>query len=310
MDYVARRDMMSASTRISRRPRLPLAILLLLASIAAMLGLSCPASAARLKAPPVVAGSRYLALGDSFVFGYEESEVVPAPNYHVPASFIGYPEILASELHLTVANASCPGETSSSLINPAAQSNGCENIPGHPNVGYRLLFPLHVRYRGSQLSFALKYLRSHRNVRLVSLMIGGNDGLVCVETTKDGCSGAAEQNAVRKQVTHNIRTILKAIRHKAHYRGQLAIVNYYSPLIASNPLTARLNAVIDAAARPFGVEIANGFGVFQKADSHSGGNPCTAGLENQLGGPGICGIHPSYAGKALLAQALEKVIRL
>jgi hypothetical protein len=41
-----------------------------------------------------------------------------------------------------------------------------------------------------------------------------------------------------------------------------------------------------------------------------GGNTCGAGLLTQLGKPGDCGIHPSYAGQALLAQALEKAIRL
>jgi hypothetical protein len=29
-----------------------------------------------------------------------------------------------------------------------------------------------------------------------------------------------------------------------------------------------------------------------------------------LGKPGDCGVHPSYAGQALLAQAVEKAIRL
>jgi hypothetical protein len=41
----------------------------------------------------------------------------------------------------------------------------------------------------------------------------------------------------------------------------------------------------------------------------TGGNTCVAGLLTQLGSPGTCGIHPSYAGQALLAQALEKVVR-
>jgi lysophospholipase L1-like esterase len=58
---------------------------------------------------PVTPGSRYLALGDSVVFGYEEPQVVPAPNYHNPASFLGYPELVGAALHLKVANASCPG---------------------------------------------------------------------------------------------------------------------------------------------------------------------------------------------------------
>ena len=226
---------------------------------------------------PVTAGSHYLALGDSYSFGYEESGVVPAPNYHVPSSFVGYPELLASELHLKVANAACPGETSASLINPAAQSNGCENTPGNGSVGYRRSYPLHVHYRGSQLSFALSYLRTHRDVRLVSLMIGGNDGLLCIETTKDACSSPAEMAAVEKQIRGNVHRILHAIRVKAGYQGELAIVNYPSPLISYNPRVVSLNAAVDAAARPFGVVIADGYGIFQAAEAHSGGTPVPPG---------------------------------
>jgi hypothetical protein len=66
---------------------------------------------------PVVSGSGYLALGDSVTFGYQEAQVVPAPDYHNASSFYGYPELLGTELRVKVANAACPGETSSSLIN-------------------------------------------------------------------------------------------------------------------------------------------------------------------------------------------------
>jgi lysophospholipase L1-like esterase len=261
----------------------------------------------------VTPGSRYLALGDSVTFGYEEAAVVPAPNYHDAASFLGYPELLGAELHLNVANAACSGETSSSLVDASAQSNGCENSPGQPTVGYRKLYPLHVSYKGSQLAYALAYLHTHRNVQLVSLMIGANDYFVCVATTKDGCSSSSEQKAVLATVAKNIRTILSAIRNKAHYHGQLAIVNYYSLNYASaatNALSISLNKTADAAAKPFHVVIANGFNQLEAAAVHSGGNSCTAGLLTQLGMPGKCGIHPSYAGQALLAEALEKVIRL
>jgi lysophospholipase L1-like esterase len=112
--------------------------------------------------------SRYLALGDSVTFGYQEPQVVPAPNYHNPSRFLGYPEQLGAELHLRVANAACPGETSASLINASAQSNGCENA-------YRKNFPLHVRYKGAQLAYGISFLGSHREVKLVSLMVGAND---------------------------------------------------------------------------------------------------------------------------------------
>lgn len=301
----------AATSERGRRP-LGAGLGLLLASLAAMLVLSPVATAASGGARnlPVVAGSRYLALGDSYTFGYMEPEVVPAPNYQDPASFIGFPELLGSELHLKVANAACPGETSSSMINTAAQSNGCESTLGNAGPGYRQAYPLHVSYQGSQLAFAISYLRSHRNVRLITLMIGGDDALICLETTKDGCTSTAEVDALLTQVTQNIHHILRAIRHGAGYRGQLVIVNYFSPLVALEPRVVVLNQAIDAAAQPFHVLVADGFGEFQLADSHSGGDPCTAGLLTQLGGPGTCGIHPSYAGQALLAQAVEDVIKL
>src|SRR5689334_1553471 len=61
---------------------------------------------------PVTRGSTYLALGDSVTFGFEEPQVVPKPDYSNASSFLGYPELLGAELHINVANAACPGETS------------------------------------------------------------------------------------------------------------------------------------------------------------------------------------------------------
>jgi lysophospholipase L1-like esterase len=284
----------------------------------AVLAVGAAPAAAKPKATanplPVAPGTRYLALGDSVTFGYMESNVVPAPNYHNAANFFGYPELAGDALHLKVANAACSGETSSSLINPKAQSNGCENSPGHPGVGYRTQFPLHVKYKGSQLAFALSYLKAHKNVSLVSLMIGANDFFVCQETAADGCATTAEQNAVAAKVTSNIHTILGSIRKKAHYKGQIAIVNYYSlnyAVPAVNAQSQLLNKVQDAAAKPYHVVIADGFGELQKGAAHFGGSTCQAGLITELNNtPGTCGIHPSYAGQSLLALALEKAIKL
>jgi lysophospholipase L1-like esterase len=261
---------------------------------------------------PVSPGSTYLALGDSVTFGYEESSVVPAPDYADAASLLGYPEMTGSALHLKVVNAACPGETSASLIDTSAQSNGCENSPGGGSDNYRTLHPLHVHYTGSQLAFAVSYLKTHHDVRLVSLMIGANDGFLCQETTADKCASLSEQTAFLGKLATNVHTILSAIRIKAHYNGQLAIVNYYSLDYASpadDQQSQGLNQVVDAAARPFHVVIADGYGELEAASAHSGSNTCTAGLLTQLSSGG-CGVHPSYAGQSLLAQALEKVIRL
>jgi hypothetical protein len=59
------------------------------------------------------------------------------------------------------------------------------------------------------------------------------------------------------------------------------------------------------------VVIADGYGELQKAAAHFGGSVCQAGLITELRNtPGMCGIHPSYAGQSLLALSLEKAIRL
>jgi len=309
-------------TRATARRALKLAALTLCAALGlALIGGPALAKTKQHKKPkppkvtihtPITRGSGYLALGDSVTFGYEEQTVVPAPNYADASSFLGYPEQLGSALHLTVANAACPGETSSSLIDATAPSNGCENTPGKGSVGYRTMSPLHVSYTGSQLAYAVSYLKKHKNVRLVSLMIGANDFFVCEEITPDKCTSVSEQAAVLTTAGKNVKTILSTIRNKAHYAGQLAVVNYYSLDYSSqtqDAMSALLNTTMDNAAKPFHVVVADGFGELEAAAAHSGGNTCTAGLLTQLS-TGGCGIHPSYAGQGLLAQALEKVIRL
>ncbi len=307
-------------TRVTARRTLTFVVL----TACAALGLALVSAPALAKKPakkptaskitihtPVTPGSGYLALGDSVTFGYEEQQVVPAPNYADAASFLGYPELLGSELHLTVANAACSGETSSSLIDATAPSNGCENSPGG-GPGYRTMFPLHVKYSGSQLDYAVSYLKTHKNVRLVSLMIGANDFFLCQETTADHCASLPEEAAVGAAVSKNVKTILSGVRNKAHYGGQIAIVNYYSlnySSAAGNEQSELLNSTQDTAAKPFHVVVVDGFGEFGAAAVHSGGNSCTAGLLTQLS-TGGCGIHPSYAGQSLLAQALEKAIHI
>src|SRR5947209_11371945 len=192
-------------TTPSRSRLRPLAALAALTMLV-VLGLPAVAGARRpVRTPGLTPGSRYLALGDSVTFGFQESALVPAPNYHDAKSFLGYPEHIAKELPVKVANAACPGETSSSLINQNAQSNGCENAPHGINTGYRKLYPLHVHYRGSQLAYALGYLRRHRDVRLVSLMIGANDLFVCQETTADHCLSSAERSATAATVGRNVK---------------------------------------------------------------------------------------------------------
>jgi lysophospholipase L1-like esterase len=151
-------------------------------------------------------------------------------------------------------------------------------------------------------------VKRHPHTRLVSLMIGYNDLALCQATTSDHC--ASEFPAVATQASTNVADILGAIRHRAHYRGQVVIVNYYATDYA-NPadvgFSQGLNAAMDGAAKPFHVKIADGFVALEAAAVPFGGDSCAAGLLTQLTGGG-CGIHPSAAGQALLAVAVERVV--
>jgi lysophospholipase L1-like esterase len=269
---------------------------------------------------PVVAGSRYLALGDSVSFGYREANAIPAPNDKKAKTIIGYPEDVAANLGLKLTNAACPGETTGSFLNTNAQSNRCENsysptaphkVPG----GYRTAFPLHTKYASanqSQLAFAEAYLKKYPDTRLVTLMIGANDGFLCLAQTSDGC--VSEFGALQASITKNAKKIFKGLRKTAGYRGQIAVLTYYSTdyrsqigdIEAQGVSTAVLNA-----AKGYDVEVADGFGQFQHAAQQAKGDTCAAQLLTALSGAnaGTCGVHPSIAGQALLAQAVERAIK-
>jgi lysophospholipase L1-like esterase len=255
------------------------------------------------------ANGSYLALGDSVAFGYVPPQAVPAPDYFDPGSFVGYPEDVAQALHLRVSNASCPGETTASMLIPGAQSNGCENSPGSA-TGYRTEYPLHVQYQGTQMLYALKYLAVHRHTRLVTIDIGANDVFLCQETTADACASTAEFQAVLEEIGANLTTIYTLIRDVAHYHGLLVALTYYSTNY-SDPAevagTEALDSVIASVTEKFGGRVADGFAAFEGPSAAFGGSPCAAGLLIKLP-DGTCNIHPSPAGHLLLAQAIEDVI--
>ena len=283
---------------IARRASTLLAGLLALAVFLLLSG----ASARAAKPAP------YLALGDSVTFGYQEATVQPPPDYMNAASFHAFPEFVGDALRLGTTNAACPGETTASLINPSAPSNGCENYFPISDSGYRTVYPLHVKYEGSQLSFAVHFLKMHPRTRLLSLMIGANDLFLCQRTTSDGCVG--ELPATLAKVTRNVHRILVAIRNRADYHGRIVLVHYYSLNYSSSFITGTvtaLNAADDAGAKGLRVLRADGFGQYQRGSAHSGGDPCRAGLLTQLSGGG-CGVHPSYAGHGLLALAVERAL--
>ena len=251
----------------------------------------------------------YLALGDSVAFGYVPPQAVPPPNYRSAHSFVGYPEDVAQALRIRVWNASCPGETTDSMLVAGVVSNGCENSPASA-TGYRTLYPLHVQYQGTQMEYALKYLAVHRHTQLVTIDIGANDVFLCQETTKDGCTSAAEIQAVLQEIQADLTAIYTQIRDVGHYQGPLVALTYYS-LSYSDPAqvasTQLLDSVIASVTKAFGGKVADGFAAFEGPSAAVGGSPCAAGLLIKLPN-GTCNIHPSPAGHLLLAQAIEDVV--
>ena len=283
-------------------------------SLAASESPTATATATATTAKPVVAGSRYLALGDSVVFGYRESTNLPTPDYSDPTDFRGYPEELAATLGLRLTNAGCPGETTASFIDKTAQSNGCENhwstatASGAPG-GYRTMYPLHTTYAGSQLRFAKRFLTDHPHTRLVTLTLGANDGFLCQTQTSDGC--VSEVNTLLDTVRTNLTAIFKALRMKAGYTGQLVVVDYYALDYSDSFQTASVKLIDDAiatAAAPYNVKVASGFDAFERASAQASGNVCTAQLVTALTGGG-CGVHPSVAGAVVLAQAVARRVK-
>jgi lysophospholipase L1-like esterase len=280
----------------------------LLIGLAVMLPVALAPATAAAVVQPVQPGVEYLALGDSVAFGYRPPAVTPPEDYFDASNFVGYPEDVATAIPLVLSNAACPGETTASMITPGAQSNGCENSIGSP-IGYRALFPLHVEYSGTQLSYAVEYLRSHPRTRLVTIDIGANDVFLCQATTADHCTGT-DFAATLQQITENLTTIFTTLRQTAHYRHDLVLMTYYS-LSYTDPVqvagTTALNSALTATADRLDILIADGFTAFQQASQAAGGDPCAAGLLIALPGGG-CNIHPSSLGHQVLAATIESVI--
>ena len=284
---------------------------------AVVAGIAVGMAAGMVPALPAWAGSvtgpaangTYLALGDSVAFGFVPRQAVPPPNYRSAHSFVAYPEDVAQALRIRVWNASCPGETTASMLTAGVQSNGCENSPGSP-VGYSTQFPLHVQYQGTQMAYALKYLAVHRHTQLVTIDIGANDAFLCQETTADHCTSPAELAALVQEIQANLTAIYTQIRAVAHYQGLLVALTYYS-LNYSDPVQVAqvklLNALIAGVTEAFGGKVADGFAAFEGPSAAFGGSPCSAGLLIKLP-DGTCNIHPSPAGHLLLAQAIENVV--
>lgn len=284
---------------------------------------------------PLAAGNNYtyLALGDSVPFGMNVTLLPPYTQVTpVPSEFVGYPEIVASNEHLSELNASCPGETSGSFLDTSVVDNGCNSphyvplivpTPGLPNpvviAPFKTRYGLHADYTGAQIDFATSQFQSNKNINLVSLNIGSNDVLLVLPQleacgTNQMCIGGV-LGPVLNTYAANLAQILLNIR--AAYQGKLVLMTYYSPTPLLNSLAEAVNGTMVQVATQLSqtpgfapVTIVDGYAPFQLASEPYGGDPCAAGLVIPLppGNPyneGPCDVHPSPMGRDLLASLIE-----
>jgi lysophospholipase L1-like esterase len=252
-----------------------------------------------------------LILGDSVAFSYISS-VGYEYFYTNPENFVGFPNELGFLFHLDVVNASCPGETTGSFLSATAPDNGCR--------GYRGLFPLHVDYKSTQLEFATNYLMHHREVRLVTITLGSNDGFLLEQSCASNPTPAlvtacieAGAPAFLAAVAGNLQKILADLRATG-YGGKIVVTNYYSldySDAAGTALTADLNAAIAAPAGAYGAVVADVFTAFLKAASNPaiGGKTCNTGLLNpDVANQFVCNVHPAHTGHRLIAKTIAHMV--
>src|ERR1700730_15853513 len=248
-----------------------------------------------------------LVLGDSVAFAYIDSA---GHEYINPDNFLGFADDLDNTLRIDSVDAGCPGETTGSFLSPTGGDNGCR--------AFRAKFPLHVAYTGTQLEFAKKYLERHRDVRLVTITLGANDGFLleaaCVSQPDPTACIQAGLPTLLATVEGNMQTILADLRATG-FAGAIVITNYYSldySDAGAPGLTARLDGALEAPAAACGAGGADLFTAFKTAAAGQtfGGKTCNTGLLNaSVHNQSSCDVHPSQSGHRLMAQTIARAYR-
>lgn len=163
------------------------------------------------------------------------------------------------------------------------------------------------------MNYAVAYLRTNPNVKLVTINIGGNDlGLLRLSCASDLLCQISGLPAVYAAYARNVLSIFSRLRGEGGYRGPIVLLTYYGFNYTdpnSGPELAAfvgLNSIASGIATGFGGKVADGFNAFFVASLPYGGDACAAGLLIQLPGGG-CDVHPSAKGQKVLANAVTKV---
>ena len=205
-----------------------------------LLALAVNVSSASASPPPKFnpPKSYYLALGDSFAFGYQVTRLTTPPD---PAAFDhGFVDGLAVYLRpiqptITTVNYGCPGESTVTFI-----QGGCPWTA----LGY----PLHESFTGSQLDAAVAFLRAHPGeVSPITISLALNDvqqfiadcafDLVCIQ------QGAP---ATVRQITTNLAWILERLRAAAP-NVEIIVLGPYDPFFCCLEFADLLFMALDDA---------------------------------------------------------------
>jgi len=236
-------------------------------------------------------GPRYLALGDSIAFGY--SPLLEDP--WVPERFVGYPELIEQQTHITTTNLACPGQTAQAMVARGAIDAGCfEMREAARAAGVPLL---HANYEGTQLRAALEAVASKNLPSLVSIQGGGNELSICA----DGPHPSHCLHAMVGKITASLREVTERLR-AAGYRGRVVLVGYHLVPGLEAPL-GRVNRAIKRAARGWHVSFADTAAPFEQYARRHHGDLCTTGLLVKLA-DGSCDLHPTLIGQRLIADAV------
>jgi lysophospholipase L1-like esterase len=193
--------------------------------------------------------SYYLALGDSFSFGYQVTRLTSPPD--AAAFDHGFVDALGVYLRsieptIRTVNYGCPGESTFTFI-----QGGC------PAAAQG--FPLHDTFAGTQLDAAVAFLRAHPGeVSPITISLVLNDVQVFIaECAFEPVCIQRGAPATIEQITTNVAMILERLRRAAP-NVEVIVLGPYDPFIGNlefaDPLFMALNdamaeTVASASAR-------------------------------------------------------------
>ena len=156
----------------------------------------------------------YLALGDSLAAGYQPQDAgsLQSCGFQYGYACDLFQELLMHHHNLQAVNLSCPGETTSSMLNGVGSPCYSGGAP--------------------QLARAVRFLAQHRGqVALITIDIGANNVDGCVSTAGSISPSCLHQGLA--EVEGQLPVILTALRGAAGRGVPIVGMTYYDPFLAA-----------------------------------------------------------------------------